>query len=300
MTFSTDDCKVLLVDEFPDTSAKEWKRLKKYKNDNKMICRDFEHTVKGIVVIEEKDSQLILVSQKDKIIDPSKIFYQKVFSPEDIKAAKKIIERFNDDEDYEPTFADEGFHAIPALLDFFFYKDGIDEDEYKEIMKQKNMSLRPADLPFMIMNNYPKDETNDMFGGFSREVLPSYFDEVAESLFEIDMPNNYNITIYDVFKVMFENGFVYGKKFCMFKDWLKDYTIIKRPESDLEKTARETRKMATIALINDDAESFKECICKDSFNKNMTIGMKRLDNYCKYEKKPKCYQVLLDFKPFNK
>lgn len=292
MTFSTDDCKNLLVEKFPDTYAKEWKRVKKYKNDDKVVCRDFEHTVKGVVVIAEKDSQLILVSQEDKVIDPSKIFYQKVFSPDDIKAAKKIIERFNED-DYEPTFADDGFHAIPAILDFFFYEEDMDEDERKDIVKQKNMSLKPANLPFMVMNNYPKDEVNDMFGGYCREILPSYFDEVAESLFEIDMPNNYNVTIYDVFKIMFENGFVYNKKFCMFKNWLKDYTIIQRPESDSEKEAREVRKKATIALLNDDHETFKDCLYKDSFNMDMTIGMRRLTDYCKYEDKPKCLQVLV-------
>lgn len=292
MTFSTDDCKNLLVEKFPDTSSKEWKRVKKYKNDGKVVCRDFEHAVKGIVVIAEKDSQLILVSQEDKVIDPSKIFYQKVFSPDDIKAAKKIVERFNDG-DYEITFADEGFHAIPAILDFFFYEEDMDEDELKDIVKQKNMSLKPANLPFMVMNNYPKDEVNDMFGGYCREILPSYFNEVSESLFEIDMPNNYNVTIYDVFKIMFENGFVYNKKFCMFKNWLKDYTIIQRPESDLEKEAREVRKKATIAVLNDDHETFKDCLYKDSFNVDMTIGMRRLNDYCKYEDKPKCLQVLI-------
>lgn len=301
MTFSTDDCKHLLVDKFPDTSAKEWKRIKKYKNDDKVVCRDFEHAVKGIVVIAEKDSQLILVSQKDKVIDPSKILYQKVFAPEDIKAAKKIITRiiFPTDEDmendvqYDPSFADDGFHALPALLDFFFYEDSFDKEVCKSIVKQKNMLSKPADLPFEVMNNYPKDEPDDMIGGYCRDFLPLYFDEVAESSFEIDKHDNYNVTIYEVFKIMLENGFVYNKKSCMFREWLKDYTIIQRPESDLEKEAREIRKKATIAIMNDDSEMLKECIYKDSFNKDMTVGMRRLNDYCKYEDKPKCLQVLV-------
>lgn len=56
---TTDDCKEFLVEEFPDTLKKDWKRVSKYKNNLEFIVREFKHTTKGSVfLMEDLDDEL--------------------------------------------------------------------------------------------------------------------------------------------------------------------------------------------------------------------------------------------------
>lgn len=45
--FSTEDCKKKLMELYPQTQAKFWKRTKKYKNDENQWQRDFDYTLAG-------------------------------------------------------------------------------------------------------------------------------------------------------------------------------------------------------------------------------------------------------------
>lgn len=45
--FSTEDCKKKLIALYPQTQAKFWKRIKKYKNDENQWQRDFDYTQAG-------------------------------------------------------------------------------------------------------------------------------------------------------------------------------------------------------------------------------------------------------------
>lgn len=62
---TTNDCKNKLVDLFPDTESKDWKRTKKYKNEDGLYCRDFENHISGeTATLLESNNQLVLVSKE--------------------------------------------------------------------------------------------------------------------------------------------------------------------------------------------------------------------------------------------
>lgn len=65
--FSTEDCKKKLMELYPQTQAKFWKRIKKYKNDENQWQRDFEYTQAGYefsVSLKEAENILIEVNSQ--------------------------------------------------------------------------------------------------------------------------------------------------------------------------------------------------------------------------------------------
>lgn len=77
--YTTNDCKNELVKLFPDSSKNEWKRTKKYKNEDKKWIRDFENANNGISVsllenetgleIYKKETQFYFTIYKHDIND---------------------------------------------------------------------------------------------------------------------------------------------------------------------------------------------------------------------------------------
>lgn len=56
---STADCKELLVEEYPATKAKEWKRTSKYLNGWNEEIRVFTHPVVGAVFVDEDEGNIM-------------------------------------------------------------------------------------------------------------------------------------------------------------------------------------------------------------------------------------------------
>jgi hypothetical protein len=56
---SSADCKALLVEEYPDTKTKEWKRTSKYLNGFDEEIRVFTHPVVGSVFVNEEEGDVI-------------------------------------------------------------------------------------------------------------------------------------------------------------------------------------------------------------------------------------------------
>jgi hypothetical protein len=56
---STADCKELLVDEYPHTKAKDWKRTAKYLNSFDEEIRVFAHPHVGTVFVDEEEGEVI-------------------------------------------------------------------------------------------------------------------------------------------------------------------------------------------------------------------------------------------------
>jgi hypothetical protein len=57
---STEECKALLEDEYPDLNSKDWKRISKYNNIMGNPVRHFKHPSNGDVWIVEDDEELDL------------------------------------------------------------------------------------------------------------------------------------------------------------------------------------------------------------------------------------------------
>lgn len=56
---STADCKELLVEAYPDTKTKDWKRTSKYHNGFDVEIRVFTHPVVGTVFVNEDEGEVI-------------------------------------------------------------------------------------------------------------------------------------------------------------------------------------------------------------------------------------------------
>jgi hypothetical protein len=75
---STADCQKLLVKHFPETSEKEWKRERKFKNIFEDDIRRFRHPVVGSVLINE-DREQISVDDQDMFFRPHNSFQPQDF-----------------------------------------------------------------------------------------------------------------------------------------------------------------------------------------------------------------------------
>lgn len=303
MTFTTDDCKNKLKEHYPETVVKEWKRISKYKDNDKIVCRDFEHPIKGVVTIKEINGLLCLSDYTAPTINPDKVFYRKVFDKKDITPAKVLVERYinmseeDAEADFEPTCLDNGFKASPSLMVFYFddpsgyFENDDDEEKYNNIIKSKNLKLPNAHIEFIVYNTYPKDEISDMGEVFIRDFLPEYFNAVAESLFLVDENDNHNLTMFDIIQKLLDVGLQYDSKQCPFRSVMKDYKIIDRPETDEEKEQYEIKVIATKALHNDDVELLKS-VYNEKFDMDMLYDLRKIHNYCSHNKKVKCLEFL--------
>lgn len=84
---STADCKELLVEEYPSTKAKEWKRTSKFINPWDQEIRVFVHPVIGTVFVEEEDGAIITEAERFEVQQKSALtvsdFYFSIDSSHD-------------------------------------------------------------------------------------------------------------------------------------------------------------------------------------------------------------------------
>lgn len=302
MTFTTADCKKILIETYPNTQIRDWKRVSKYK-DNQIVCRNFEHPTQGTVIISEIKGELVISGVQEKVTNPDKIFYRKTFNEQEIKDAKALLTNYfvTTNCGIDPTCLDTGFKASPSLMGFYFedtegYFDTKESELiHDDIIKYKDLKRPNGNYQLMMINLYPKDEPSDMGEVFVRDFLPTYFDAVAESLFEVDAENEHNLTMFDIFQTLFGIGMSYLPKECMFKNVMKTYTIVDRPETEIEKEQYEIKVIATKALLNDDVALLKT-VYGEKFDRNMLFDLRNMYDYCKYGEKPNCLKFLLENK----
>lgn len=55
---TTEDCKLFLLDLYKDKKVTEWKRIRKFKDENGDSCRDFSHSDGTSLALIEKNGQL--------------------------------------------------------------------------------------------------------------------------------------------------------------------------------------------------------------------------------------------------
>lgn len=307
MTFTTNDCKLKLIEHYPETVIKDWKRVSKYKDTVQLVCRDFEHPQKGIVTIKEINGALSLADYIAPKLDEDKTFYRKVFDKKEVASAKVLLDRYvnmseeDSENDFEPNCLNDGFKAAASLMAFYFedsegyFDSDEDEDKYNAIIKSKNFKLPNTHHQLMVYNLHPKDEISDMCEGFVRDFLPAYFEAEAESLFMVDEKDKYNLTMFDIIQKLLDVGLQYDNKQCAFRSVMKHYKIVDRPETEHEKEQYEIKVIATQAVKNDDVELLKT-VYNEKFDTNMCFDLRTIYDYCRYNKKSKCLEFLTTHK----
>lgn len=297
---TTEDCKLFLSKTFPELNEKGWKRIRKYKNDSSIWCRDFEHSSGKVVVLMEIDNVLkisdntLLKPKQNKeteIKDISKVIYYKQFKPDQIKDAKKIVKKltkfFEDDEKDIDISEMKGFDAIPSCFTFFFLGEGYKSDT--KITEEINSNMDFSIFFSPITDKYYDQHLEHIIGNF----LPDTYSEECECTFSSHFENdNEALTIKQILENLSEIGFIYDNKRCDLKNEFKDYTFI--PKEIVEDKEKEILNETILeALKNDNSAIIEDLIKSKKMNVDYKVKSINILNYCYKNDKFNCFKTII-------
>ncbi len=221
---TTEDCKNLLQQSYPDLAIKSWKRIKKYKNEQGEWCRDFEHTTGLNITLIEHNGSLKLGNNVELNVssnsndDNRPVLYYKSFEPSLVKKGFKMVKKYVDDYlDYVPSSDLNGYETIPNSVVFFF--NNVSDPNLKltgGIDDEVSISIYPSYGDFT-------DHIDELVG----EFLPDYLSEACECEF---VPwfddNNEALTASQIMDDLLKRGFIYESKHCSLKDTYSVYKLV--------------------------------------------------------------------------
>ena len=225
---TTEDCKQYLTEQFPELSAKDWKRTRKYKDDNSCWCRDFSHKTGITTTLIEVDGKLCIsdsekfAKKEIEIKDPSKVLYYKKFDDSLVKAAKKIVKKYTDyeDDEFEVSPEMKGYDAIPNLISFFFLGEYPPDTK---ITKEISFNMDFSIFFSPVTDKYFDQHLQPLIADF----IPEHFGEECECEFAPFYENEDEaLTIREIMQKLLDRGFIYDVKRCDLQEYFKDYTII--------------------------------------------------------------------------
>lgn len=235
---TTDDCKKYLVQTFNDkdtkTLDKDWKRTKKYKDDNGLWIRDFNHPVIGDISLFEDENGILSINgtsvvnslnNKQDLI--SKFFDLTIFSDIQIKEAWKAYKDYYKDDtdtDHFVVTHDKSIRLIPSILSWY-----VDGEAYE------NYELKPKKITWNFnmkgFNIYMFDHQNHHeYGGdehLLKKYLPPYLSKCDEYHYEVETDITLEQLVLDLsaFGYSHVNSYV-GKK-CVLSNLMKTATFNK-------------------------------------------------------------------------
>jgi hypothetical protein len=323
---TTEDCKSFLLDLYKDKKVVNWKRIRKFKDENGDVCREFKHSDGISVTLIEKNGQLsVLIPQDYQVLLSSKPISKTtvntekpknvsilsfadesdkehlkktvftLFDDAQQKAAKRLVNAFvkPKEDPVEPDSSAKGFQAIPNLIYFSFLEDANpDESEYlEEIAAGMNFKAPMRDIAVFFMPSTVKsfsDHISPLIEAFL--TLPLY--EVEEMSFKIndcDTP----LSVTDVFEELCKAGFVYNPDGCALKNLFTQYHMVPtEPVIDLNDKTAEYKKGFLSALKKDDVTKMKALI-DSGMPLNFKVGGQSLLGKTMHENKLECFKYLL-------
>jgi len=323
---TTEDCKSFLLDLYKDKKVVNWKRIRKFKDENGEICRELKHSDGTSVTLIEKNGQLSVLIQPDypvllssqttvnteksknvsilSFVDESDKEHSKktvftLFDETQQKSAKRLVNAFvkPKEDPVEPDSSAKGFQAIPNLIYFSFLEDANpDESEYlEEIAAEMNFQAPMRDIAVFFMPSTVKsfcDHISPLIDSFL--TLPLY--EVEEMSFKIndcDTP----ISVTDVFEDLCKSGFVYNPDGCALKNLFTQYHMVPtEPVIDLNDKTAEYKKGFLSSLKKDDVIKMK-ALTDSGMPLNFKVGGQSLLGKTMHENKLECFKYLLTLYP---
>lgn len=297
---STDDCKFFLVrtDEFFDTDEKDWKRTKKYKNENAEWVREFEHKNGDSAWLLEKNGELSIISHTRKsqqnilsstaggptIIGSNDFIVLSNMWPKSTTVApkkyeeKKFVEPMSNLSTQNTAIQNSPISGLVSINKTIFpssligeakrfahdyFKDPFNNDE-KDISDLINVpeltdiiKACPAflkwSMPEQTYNNYEFDRHNiklstnmkgacvQIFGEHEysadlvRVFMPSYFDSIDESCFEITEDVSAESLITDMSKLGLNYSKTNGNEDCILKNVIRNVQFVPLEEQAVNK-----------------------------------------------------------------
>lgn len=241
MSYTTEQCKAFLIQYFLEqqpaiqTQEKEWKRTKKYKNEQGAWLRDFIHPVIGALTLLESEQGLSVVSDMSKDVtqvtnsnsntkqqlDKTKLIDWLVFDKKAQKEASKIINYYVEelDVDKESIAFEKYSYAIPNQIGFYFYHDYLDNS-----LAEKKLSLkigRNGNQEICVtIAPLCEPHFDQHMDWLIANFLPDYLDEISEAFYDV---TDREITLEQFVRDMSQRGFVYLKEECFFGDVFSDF-----------------------------------------------------------------------------
>lgn len=203
---TTEVCKDFLSNNYKNTLPNQWKRTSKYKDENKIICRNFEHPIVGLVVLQEINNQ-IKVKENQLQIEKNQSLgddvyegleddnclqvYKPIFSLEQKKLIKTYTRLFAwedlseeekellNDENYIEEVVNILGDALPGCFEFDFCKDFVESENEKIKLHTKISDICLTIVPL-------NSDYDQHIGYLVDKLLPEDFDEVAECSFMVE------------------------------------------------------------------------------------------------------------------
>lgn len=327
---TTEDCKLFLLDLYKDKKVTEWKRIRKFKDENGDSCRDFSHSDGTALTLVEKNGQLSVllsavltsfiksdlssgtstknVKSKDISILPFaaetnntlvKKAHFTVFDETQQKSAKRLLNAFvkPKEDPITPNSDAKGFDAIPNLIYFSFLEDAnTDESEYlEEISAALNFKAPMRDISVFFMPSTVKsfcEHLSPLIEPFI--TLPLH--EVEEMSFKINDSETV-LTVTDVFDQLTKAGFVYNPDGCALKSLFTQYQLIAiDPVINPDDKTADYKKAFLSALKKDDATKMKTLI-DSGMPLTFKVGGQSLLGKTMYERKFECFKYLSSLYP---
>lgn len=250
MSFSTQDCKDLLVKIFNKTSDKDWKRIKK-SNANGIVTRTFSHQSAGKILIKEENNQLIYEPSKDIPISRSftdkeleigrKILHSYVTGSEYNHKGKLIVERDeNESGNYEfsadvslilsnPLFV-KHLYCIAPFFSFTFPEDVYANDPAPSFFDEKRSTRYNDFYCFYLLDENGEIEMNG--AELIQEFFPIHLCMLDEAHFNPDDDFPFDVASGRLmYNTLISSGFRHNRSECIFAKF-KDGSHVEDEEDE--------------------------------------------------------------------
>lgn len=320
---TTEDCKLFLLDLYKDKKVAYWKRIRKFKDENGDICREFSHSDGITVFLIEKNCQLsvltlqslssfktqsigeisqkLLKSTNISLLAPvtetadksNKKAIFTLFDGDAQKSAKRLINAFvkPKEDPIEPDSSAKGFYAIPNLIYFSFLEDAnCDETEYlSEISTTMQYDAPMRNITVFFMPSTIKSLCQHL-APLVEPFINIALTETEEMTFKLFGDS---LTVTDVFEHLTQAGFVYNPDGCALKSLFMNYQLINTaPIVNLNDKTAEYKKSFLSALKKDDVEKMKVLIYS-GLPLNLKVGGQSLLAKTMNENKLECFKYLV-------
>jgi hypothetical protein len=301
MSYTTEQCKAFLVNYFFEqhpaihSEEKEWKRTKKYKNEEGLWLRDFTHPTLGNITLVETAQGLNVINPdmaktvnlSDDHININWLTFDKKSQGEALKLVKHYVEELDIDE--ESSRFEKYSYAIPNHIGFYFYEEYMDNS-----LAEKKRSTKIGNKDFVVTiaplcDPHFDQHINWLIGNF----LPDYLDEASEALYEIQ---DSEVTLEQFVRDMSQRGFVYLKDECALGVAFSDtsFTTISNQKEKKNQIANEEAYEIRTHIAQGDIAWLEEKI-QSGFNCNTIFANNDCAlTYALKKKQPTIFTLLLN------
>lgn len=295
---STDDCKDFLMKTYPDSNRTKWKRVSKYKDDNGLVCRDFNNPTVGDVTLVEVNGTLELKQSAVVTVTPIVIkdntVLVKSFSKKDLTDAKRLVTKYvNSYGEDEISDDNKGFIAIPSQV---IYRFSILDGDYELILNNINATGDyNAKLDRFCLEIFPAEgEYNEHMDYLIGSFLPENDGEAMECTFEFSYKEP--ISIKEMAQKMASAGFIYSKDHCFLADTISKLDFVNEASKIDSSSLVDIKAVFEQAIKKDDGSILDDALTNGgllNFKHKKAIPLV----YCMQNNLVNCFKALVKHDP---